>query len=116
MLIKILSQFTIKQITFFKYIFSAFYFINRAITNNAAILFYVLQSNVFDILDCFAIARNAFRNDVITAFNGTDITSMSELQTLLAKCSPGDTVSVSIAQAANNYAITTVQVTLGTQQ
>ena len=56
------------------------------------------------------------KGDVITAFNDTEITSMAELQELLAECNPGDTVNVSIAQASNNYAITTVQVTLGTQE
>ena len=61
-------------------------------------------------------AAGIVKGDVITAFNGTDITSMSELQTLLAECNPGDTVSVSVAQASNNYAITTVEVTLGEQE
>lgn len=56
------------------------------------------------------------KGDVITAFNDTEITSMAELQELLAACNPGDTVSVSYAKASNNYAITTVQVTLGEQE
>ena len=56
------------------------------------------------------------KGDVITSFNDTEITSMAELQELLAKCNPGDTVNVSYAKASNNYAITTVQVTLGEQE
>lgn len=56
------------------------------------------------------------KGDVITSFNDTEITSMAELQQLLAKCNPGDTVNVSYAKASNNYAITTVQVTLGEQE
>ncbi|MCR5545476.1 MAG: trypsin-like peptidase domain-containing protein [Lachnospiraceae bacterium] len=56
------------------------------------------------------------KGDVITAFNNVDITSMAELQELLAQCNPGDTVSVSVAKASNNYAIATVQVTLGEQE
>ena len=52
------------------------------------------------------------KGDVITAFNGVEILSMSELQQQLAKCHPGDTVKVSVARSNANYAISTVDVTL----
>ena len=52
------------------------------------------------------------KGDVITAFQGKDILSMTELQEQIAKCHPGDTVKVSVAKANANFAITTYDVTL----
>ena len=50
--------------------------------------------------------------DVITGINGTQITSMTELQEKLSYCAAGDVVTVSVAKRANNYEEAEVQVTL----
>lgn len=50
--------------------------------------------------------------DVITGINGTQITSMTELQKKLSYCAEGDVVTVSVAKRANNYQEAEVQVTL----
>lgn len=50
--------------------------------------------------------------DVITGINGTQITSMTELQEKLSYCAEGDVVTVSVAKRANNYQEAEVQVTL----
>ena len=59
-------------------------------------------------------AKNAGiqKGDVITKVNNTKITSMTDMQKFLADFKPGDTVTVTLCQANNNYAEATVQVTL----
>jgi serine protease Do len=59
-------------------------------------------------------AKNAGiqKGDVITKINNTKITSMSDMQKFLADYKSGDTVTVTLCQANNNYAEATVQVTL----
>lgn len=59
-------------------------------------------------------AKNAgiTKGDVITAINDKQISSMADMQKLLSDYKPGDTVTVTLSQANNNYAQATVQVTL----
>ncbi|MCR5639876.1 MAG: trypsin-like peptidase domain-containing protein [Lachnospiraceae bacterium] len=59
-------------------------------------------------------AKNAgiSKADVITQVNDKTITSMADMQSYLADYKPGDTVTVTLYQANNNYAKATVQVTL----
>ncbi len=52
------------------------------------------------------------KGDVIAGFDGKDIYTMSEIQEALKNYKVGDTVTVKIAKASNNYALTDVQVTL----
>lgn len=44
---------------------------------------------------CF-VGTDAKVGDIITAFNGTEITSLEDLQSCLAACSPGDTVTITL--------------------
>lgn len=56
------------------------------------------------------------QGDIITALDGTKLTSMSELRSLLAGYKEGDKVEVKISRISNNgYEETTVEVTLGGQ-
>lgn len=52
------------------------------------------------------------KKDVITALNQTRVTSMEELQSLLASYNVGDTVELTVARYANNYTEETVEVVL----
>ena len=52
------------------------------------------------------------KKDVITALNQTRVTSMEELQSLLASYNVGDTVELTVARYANNYTEETVKVVL----
>ena len=67
------------------------------------------------IADSGAEAAGIQKGDVITSFNGQKITSMKEIQNAIAKCSPGDEVSVSVyRQSIMGYAESQVNVTLTT--
>ena len=49
------------------------------------------------VADGSAAARAGLeQGDIITAFNGTDLTTMDELQELLAECAPGDQVTLTV--------------------
>jgi serine protease Do len=52
------------------------------------------------------------QGDIITAVDGTEITSMTELQTLLVGCSAGDTVTLTVWRMNNGYQSMEVDVTL----
>ena len=52
------------------------------------------------------------KKDVITALDGTRVTSMEELQGLLASYDVGDTVELTVARYANSYTEETVKVEL----
>ncbi len=52
------------------------------------------------------------KGDVITGFNGVTIYSMSEIQEALKGCEVGQTVTVTIARADENYSTEEVEVTL----
>ena len=53
------------------------------------------------------------QGDIITSFNGTDISSMSELQSLLSGCRAGDKVKVTVSrQSGNGYKEQNLEVTL----
>ena len=55
------------------------------------------------VADGSAAARAGLQQgDIITAFNGTDLTTMDELQNLLAECSPGDQVTMTIQRQDSN--------------
>ena len=50
------------------------------------------------------------RGDIITKFNGTDITHYSVLSDVLSQCDPGQTVSVTIYRSGSEY---TGKITIG---
>ena len=56
------------------------------------------------------------KKDVITGLNGTQVKSMEELQQQLSSLSAGDTVEVTVARYADDYAEETIQVTLSSAQ
>lgn len=61
-----------------------------------------------------AEAAGLLQGDIITEFDGTTITSMTELQTLLAGYKEGDEVSLKISRMSDgSYSEKTVNVTLG---
>jgi serine protease Do len=53
--------------------------------------------------------------DVITALNGTTVSSMSEIKSILAQLNPGDVITVTVARSdqGGNYAEQDITVTLG---
>jgi serine protease Do len=54
------------------------------------------------------------KGDIITSFNGADVTAMTELKSRLAACKPGDKVKVAYSRSDNGgYKSHTVTVTLG---
>lgn len=65
------------------------------------------------IVDSGAAAAGIEKGDVITNFNGKNISSMKEIQNALAECSPGDTVTVTVSrESILGYAESQLQVTL----
>jgi serine protease Do len=59
-----------------------------------------------------AEAAGIKKGDIITGFNGRTISSMDEISNMMQYIPAGTTVDVTVAQAANDYEETTVQVTL----
>ncbi len=53
------------------------------------------------------------KEDVITGINGKSVTSSTDLKDYLSKYSAGETVTVTVAQASNNYEEKDIEVTLG---
>ena len=53
------------------------------------------------------------QGDVITAFDGKTVTSMSQIKEMIASHNVGDKVSVTVEKADNNYKEAKVEVTLG---
>lgn len=56
------------------------------------------------------------KKDVITGLNGTQVKSMEELQQQLASFNAGDTVELTVARYADDYAEETIEVTLSSAQ
>ena len=65
------------------------------------------------IADSGAAAAGIEKGDVITGFNGKSISSMEEIQSALAECSPGDEATVTVArESVLGYAENQITVTL----
>lgn len=56
------------------------------------------------------------KKDIITAVNGTSVSSMQELSDYLVNYKPGDTVTVTVAKYKDNYNTSQVDVTLSEKQ
>lgn len=53
------------------------------------------------------------KGDIITAVDGTEVSSMEELKAVLAKYQPGQEIEVTVARGSSHYKTETVKVTLG---
>lgn len=60
-----------------------------------------------------AEAAGIQKRDIITAVDGTAVSSMSDMQSYLTGKNPGDTVKLTVAVYSQNYATQDVDVTLG---
>lgn len=74
----------------------------------------VYVSQVVD--DSAADKAGLEKGDVITAVDGTDVTSMNEVKNYISSKKPGDEVKITYADAGHNYREDTVTATLGEAQ